>query len=435
MKGKIMVKRLIAVGLWVLAYFLLTCSIAISAEKVKLTYWTHWGENAGWNAWYEEGAKKFSMIHPEVKLIVEKVDIPYEGYEAKYMSAFAGVKGAPDIFNGQAHIWAPKGFVDPMPANFARYLEDNLLPFLKKQGIWKGKRYGVPLDAGGFLMLHINVDMFRKAGLDPNKPIENYDEFLEDAKKLTKDTNGDGKIDQWGYGIRHKGHPLGIADKFITPFLHAWDAKMIDIEKRKASGYINSKNAVEALQFYGDLVNKYHVSSLDVENPVSAYGQRLVAMFYRESFFMGWLEINAPGIDTKIYPIPKAKVAPGPTTSFPWCDMVYKYAPEEHKKWAWKYLEFITSPLMDIEHSKAQPFFPPHLKCNMLTEYAKSLPHYYAMKEMMKRPPAPTYFIPESHELLYVLGSAIQDVLLQRATAEDALNAAAVKMDRILKGE
>jgi len=434
MRGKIIVKGLIVMGIWMLAYSLSTCSIVISAEKVKLTYWTHWGQNPRWNQWYSDTAKKFSIINPDVDLTVEVVNIPYEGYVPKYLSAFIGVKGAPDMFNGMTHQWAGKhSFADPMPEDFAQYLEDNLVPFLLNIGVWGGKRYGVPLESGNFQMLYINVDMFKEAGLDPNRPIKTYDQFLEYAKKLTKDIDGDGKLDQWGYGIRYKGHPLGIADKFVTPFLHAWGARMISIEERKASGYVNSENAVEALRFYGDLVNKYHVASLVVPNPAGAFGQKLVAMIFRESWYGGWLTENAPDIEYKIYPIPIAKLAPGATNMFPWTDMVYKNAPTKNKKWAWEYLKFINSPAMVLDHCQYQRLFPPPFKSTMLTEYAKGQFCYEAMIAMVDRPPAPTYYIPEAHELAYELGEAILDVIYRRATSEDALNTAAADMDEILK--
>jgi multiple sugar transport system substrate-binding protein len=42
--------------------------------------------------------------------------------------------------------------------------------------------------------------MFKAAGLDVNAPPKTWDEFLAYAKKLTRNTDGDGKIDQWGFG-------------------------------------------------------------------------------------------------------------------------------------------------------------------------------------------------------------------------------------------
>ncbi len=46
-----------------------------------------------------------------------------------------------------------------------------------------------------------NKTMFQKAGLDPEKPPQTTDEFAEIARKLTLDTDKDGRIDQWGVDL------------------------------------------------------------------------------------------------------------------------------------------------------------------------------------------------------------------------------------------
>jgi multiple sugar transport system substrate-binding protein len=45
--------------------------------------------------------------------------------------------------------------------------------------------------------MYYNTKMFQEAGIE--KPPVTWEEFVADAKKLTKDTNGDGKPDQWGF--------------------------------------------------------------------------------------------------------------------------------------------------------------------------------------------------------------------------------------------
>lgn len=63
-----------------------------------------------------------------------------------------------------------------------------------------GKQLAVPYDFGPFVMFY-NRTAFKEAGLDEPKPGWTYEEFLADAKKLTKgDKHGfvaDGSIDNW----------------------------------------------------------------------------------------------------------------------------------------------------------------------------------------------------------------------------------------------
>jgi multiple sugar transport system substrate-binding protein len=90
----------------------------------------------------------------------------------------------------------------------AGYLEDitdKLDPALKKDMqaaldcvSYKDRIYGLPrfLSIRSF---YYNTRMFQDAGLDPKAPPTNWDQLLTAAKKTTRDLNGDGKADQWGF--------------------------------------------------------------------------------------------------------------------------------------------------------------------------------------------------------------------------------------------
>ncbi|WP_309069600.1 sugar ABC transporter substrate-binding protein [Microbacterium sp.] len=47
--------------------------------------------------------------------------------------------------------------------------------------------------------LYYNTAMFEEAGIE--EPPATWDEFIQTAKELTKDTDGDGEIDQWGFTL------------------------------------------------------------------------------------------------------------------------------------------------------------------------------------------------------------------------------------------
>jgi multiple sugar transport system substrate-binding protein len=48
-------------------------------------------------------------------------------------------------------------------------------------------------------LLYYNVDMFEAAGIERPSDDWTWDDFVSITKELTKDTDGDGQIDQWGY--------------------------------------------------------------------------------------------------------------------------------------------------------------------------------------------------------------------------------------------
>src|SRR5690606_6122863 len=112
-----------------------------------------------------------------------------------------------------------------------------------------GKQYGVPTHLGAFLAYY-NTEIFDEAGVDYNA-ITLWDDFVEAGKKITRDFNGDGRIDRWmtmldGGGwfqwfglIQQKGS--GQFDK---------DGNVI----------LDAPENVEALQFLHDLVYKHEIA-------------------------------------------------------------------------------------------------------------------------------------------------------------------------------
>lgn len=396
------------------------------AQQKKLIYWTHWDQNPEFNNWYATKGKEFAK---KTGYEVEVVTIPYVGYEAKYLAAFMGKTGAADMFNGMTHQWCGQyDFCDKMPADIEKIWDENLPKYMVPIGKWKGARYGVPIEHGNFQQMYINVDMFKKAGLNPDRPPKTMDEWLAAMKKLTV-LDAKGEPVHVGFAIRHKGAPVGITDKFL-PFAHAFGARMLSPELDKATGYANGPDMVAALQFFGDLVLKHKVASLALGSPEDAFGQKRAAVIFRESWFFGWVKKNAPDVNFKVAALPCGKACPGAGMLFPWTDLVYKHSP--NKQMAWEFMRFISNAKDDLEHHQIQGILPVWT-VNLESAYVKSRPDYMSTREMLAQPVPPTYFHPKSNELATAFGEAVVGVLYGKGQPKPLLDEAAAKMDRILK--
>jgi ABC-type glycerol-3-phosphate transport system substrate-binding protein len=231
----------------------------------------------------------------------------------------------------------------------------------------------MPIEHGNFQQMYINVDMFKKAGLNPDNPPKTFDVWLADMKKLTIADPKGGDPTQVGFAIRSKGAPVGITDKFL-PFAHAWGARMLSPEMDKASGYANSPQMVAALTFFGDLVLKDKVASLAFGNPEDAFGQQV----------------------------------------------------------AWEFFRFISNAKDDMDHHQLQGILPVWT-ANLDSTYVKARPDFQSTKDMLAQPVPPTYFHPKSNELATAFGEAVVGVLFGKGQPKPLLDEAAAKMDRILK--
>ena len=118
--------------------------------------------------------------------------IPNDSYLAK-VGAAAGSKSLPDILASDV-VYSPnytkQGLFQDISSDVkALPFYSSIAPSHLKVASYDGKIYAVPhkLDSS---VLFWNKDLFKKAGLDPEKPPANFTEMLTDARKITALGNG-----------------------------------------------------------------------------------------------------------------------------------------------------------------------------------------------------------------------------------------------------
>jgi sn-glycerol 3-phosphate transport system substrate-binding protein len=71
-----------------------------------------------------------------------------------------------------------------------------------------GKTWGIPFQRST-IVLYWNKDMFKEAGLDPNRPPASWKETIDYGQKLTR-RDASGKVTQWGVQIPSSGFPYWL---------------------------------------------------------------------------------------------------------------------------------------------------------------------------------------------------------------------------------
>ena len=322
------------------------------AEQVTLRFsdW-HLTEDV-WNKSLGEAMDIFHKQHPNIKVVMEPVS--YKEKETKYtVESIAG--RAPDVFH--VHAFS-------LPMFFGKGFAKDLTPFIEKEGsgfldAWyplpiklmqhNGKMHAMPGDYMTMVLFY-NTNMFKAAGLDPNKPPKTWGEFLVYAKKLTRDTDGDGKVDQWGFGTVGAKSP-GFSMRF-GPFLWSYGADYLTADMKRSA--LNSSEANDAFKFFVELYNKHKVvpPGLTAMNPQEVrtqFAQKKVAMILGS----GW----TPPIVNKINPDLNAfevlKCAPAPMqqkqATAIWLSSWVMSPNTKHPDEAWELLKFITSKEMELK--------------------------------------------------------------------------------------
>ena len=209
---------------------------------------------------YQATVKRFEEANKDVK--VTMVQTAPDQYDTKLKSAIAGRK-IPDVFfynPAQVKAYVNSGVLLDITET-VETSEDVKLDDIWEKGVDKyrfdgktlgeGAIYGLPKDLGPFA-LGYNKTMFEDAGIplpDKDKPYT-WDEFVDVAKQLTKDTNGDGKMDQYGTGFN--------VNWALQPFVWSNGADWINEDGTKVT--IDDPKFIEALQFFVDQQLKHGIT-------------------------------------------------------------------------------------------------------------------------------------------------------------------------------
>lgn len=117
--------------------------------------------------------------------------------------------------------------------------------------VGSGALYGLPKDVGPFA-LGYNKDMFKEAGIDlPDTDTPyTWDEFVEVSKQLTKDSDGDGNLDQWATGFN--------VNWSLQAFV--WSNGADWINEAKDTVTVDTPEFAKALQWFADLQNVHELT-------------------------------------------------------------------------------------------------------------------------------------------------------------------------------
>jgi len=122
--------------------------------------------------------------------------ISWENYPEKYATGIAAGEG-PDVGYMYAEMF-PQFIEVGAVEDLTSYLtEEDYNNFIYiEDGKMLGGLYGLAIEAANPAVLYYNKDILAEIGEEA--PVT-WEDFRRIAKKATKDTDGDGKIDQWGF--------------------------------------------------------------------------------------------------------------------------------------------------------------------------------------------------------------------------------------------
>ena len=132
---------------------------------------------------------------------------------------------------------------EPDPQAFV----DDIIPVMLRNNTFNGKLWSFPFNKS-VPVLYYNKDMFREVGLDPDQPPRTTEEMKSYCRRLTRDTDADGRADVLGYGMTIRNE-WNWSCTFMS-----FGGILFDSPTRKV--FLDSDAGYKATAFYYDMIRE-----------------------------------------------------------------------------------------------------------------------------------------------------------------------------------
>ncbi|WP_417794540.1 ABC transporter substrate-binding protein [Terasakiella pusilla] len=292
---------------------------------------------------------------------------------------------------------------------------------LMQNGMVDGKTYGVPFQRSTIVMYY-NKDLFRKAGLDPEKAPQNWDELVSMGKKLTKDG-------QWGAMIPSTGYPY-----WMFGALTKQNGEVL-MNQAGNETYFDKDAVVEALDYWKSLGSEHKImptGTIEWGTLRQNFLEQKTAMMWHSTGNLTAVKKNAT-FDFGVAMLPKNKEFGSPTGGGNF--YLFKKSTPEERQAALKLVKFMTSPEQAAKWSISTGYMgvsPASYETPELKAYVQEFPPAAVARDQLEHATA-ELSTHQAGRVRKLLDDAIQATLSGQSSAKDALSSAQKQAERILK--
>jgi len=297
---------------------------------------------------------------------------------------------------------------------------DSFYPALMANGQIEGKTWGIPFQRST-IVAYYNKDMFREAGLDPEKAPASWDELVEMGKKLTND-------DRHGIMIPSTGYPY-----WMFQALAIQNGKELMSRDGLSTNFADPK-VVETLAFWKSLSSEHGImpeGTVEWGTLRQAFLEGKTAMMWHSTGNLTAVKNNAK-FDFGVAMLPKKERLGSPTGGGNF--YIFKDASEAERQAALKLIKFMTSPEQAAKWSIETGYMgvsPAAYETEALKAYTKAFPAALVARDQLEHAVA-EFSTFQTARVREGLNNAIQAALTGSKTPEEALGEAQAAAERLL---
>lgn len=290
-----------------------------------------------------------------------------------------------------------------------------------------GKTWGIPFQRSTVVQ-YWNKELFKEAGLDPEKAPATWNELVEMGRKLTKKDAG-GNVVQWGVSIPSSGFPYWLFQGLTTQN----DARLMNAAGNEV--YFDKPGVVEALQFWVDLSRKHQVHPpgiVEWGTTPQDFFQKKVAMMWTTTGNLTNVRNNAK-FDFGVAMLPANKRRGSPTGGGNF--YVFKKTTPEQRAAAVKFAKWATQPERAAQWGIDTGYVavsPAAFETARMKQYVAGFPAAAVARDQLPHAWA-EFSTHENQRVVKALNDGLQAALTGAKPAEAAMKDAQREADRILR--
>jgi multiple sugar transport system substrate-binding protein len=359
---------------------------------------------------------QFEAAHPGIKVEVEQLTWK-SGLEKIQASLASGTQ--PDICE-LGSTWLPRFSYDGVLEDLTDVYQSQADSFLMwESAIWEGRAFGLPWVQGSRALFY-NRELFRRAGLDPDRPPETWDELLAAASAL----------DALAPDVKGFGQNLGERYVLYKKFMvFAWSngGRILDDD---GGVQIAGNETLEALEYYLEL-SRYSLKEkqevLDHYFKTGKLGMQISG---------AWNLVNyrqeAPDLDYSVALVPRPAPGRGEPVSFAGAEMLVVFRGSTMRDESIALARFLQSyPQAKALSQAAGSVFPASKLAMEDTTFTNDEKIRVFLEQSFSSRTAPAH--PGWIEMEDVINEAIEEVLYGRRAPRWCLRSAADKIGDIVE--
>ena len=290
-----------------------------------------------------------------------------------------------------------------------------------------GKTWGIPFQRST-IVLYYNKEMFKEAGLDPNKPPENWTQMREYAQKLTK-RDASGKVTQWGVQIPSSGFPYWLFQGLAIQN----GAQLMNPAGTQT--FYDKPEVIGALQYWLDLINKYKVHPegiVEWGTTPKDFFEKKVAMIWTTTGNLTNVKNNAK-FDFGVAMLPAGKQRGSPTGGGNF--YIFAKSTPAQREAAMKFIKWVTSPERAAQWGIDTGYVavrPEAWDTPVMKKYVEGFPPAAVARDQLKYAKA-ELSTHDNQRVTKALNDGLQAALTGTKTPEQAMKDAQVQSERILR--